>query len=245
MYHLPVRPGIARLPLPESSGENSVNVDTSLKATTESSREPDEYWRARRELAREVAMLANQLFSRDSSQEDIRDWTRSLKKMNASLELAEHVPGRQGWIDRKSIHGHDNVSIELSPLIGKSSVMAPPLKVWIENGGGRGEVFFDWRFEGPIRCVHGGFIAAVFDEFLGWAQMLSGGSGATKNLSITYHQPTPLNTSLELRAILTEVEGRKIRVQGELLAGDTLTASADGLFIHLDGKGTSELYKNL
>src|SRR5690606_18665442 len=168
-----------------------------------------------------------------------------LEAFNLGYAGEEEVPGRLGWLDQGAFHNQDSLSVELSPLIGKSHSGSFPLKVWIENGEGRAVVTCDWRFEGPPRCLHGGYVAALFDEVLGWVQMLSGGAGATKNLSVTYHKPTPLNVELTLRARLASVEGRKVRVSGEMYAGNTMTASAEGLFISFGTLGTQELYKKL
>jgi acyl-coenzyme A thioesterase PaaI-like protein len=135
--------------------------------------------------------------------------------------------------------------MEYSPLIGKSTAVGPEMKIEVKNGVGRATVTFDWRFEGPPRCVHGGYVAAAFDELLGWAQSLSGDTGATKNLSVTYHRPTPLNQELTLEARFVSREGRKIFMTGEMYAGDVHTASAEGLFIGLGARGTEDLHQNL
>lgn len=189
--------------------------------------------------------LANNLLSRDTSTDALATLANHLEMCNSQIEQQPLIGGRKDWINQQHYHDLDGLSCENSPLIGKSSWVGPVLKIWIEDGEGRAEVNFDWRFEGPLYCVHGGYIAAIFDEFLGWAQMLSGGSGATKHLAVTYHKPTPLHTDLLLKARLTAVENRKIRVSGEMYAGKVLTASAEGLFISFGDKGTSELHQRL
>jgi len=203
------------------------------------------YWEDRRRLATVIREANNLLLSREVSHADVLRQLAHLEAFNGSYAGGEEVPGRLGWLEKKYFEEQDSLSVELSPLIGKSHGGSIPLKVWIEKGEGRAAVICDWRFEGPPRCLHGGYVAALFDEFLGWVQMLSGGAGATKNLSVTYHKPTPLNVELTLRARLTSVEGRKVRVAGEMYAGDVMTASAEGLFISFGTLGTQELYKNL
>jgi len=203
------------------------------------------YWEDRRRLATVIREANNLLLSREVSHADVLRQLAHLEAFNGNYAGGEEVPGRLGWLEKKYFEEQDSLSVELSPLIGKSHGASFPLKVWIENGEGRATVNCDWRFEGPPRCLHGGYVAALFDEFLGWVQMLSGGAGATKNLSVTYHKPTPLNVELTLRARLTSVEGRKVRAVGEMYAGDIMTASAEGLFISFGALGTQELYKNL
>jgi len=219
--------------------------DLSIRASTEGHEPSSSYWRERRRLAEALRTLSNHLFSREPDETGVSELAARLEALNADYEKLPLLEGRKGWLDESRFGNPDVVSVELSPLIGKSSAVAPPLKVWIENGEARAEVFCDWRFEGPPHCLHGGMVAALFDEFLGWVQMLSGGSGATKHLSVTYHKPTPLNRLLTMKARLVGVEGRKIRVSGELYAGEVMTASAEILFISFGSKGTTELYKTL
>lgn len=220
-------------------------LHTSISASTETHRASSSYWQQQQRLAAELRQLGKQLLSRQGSEADISAWADQIAQFNQRLGKEPELAGRKGWFDAGLSQDQDALSIELSPLIGKSSMVGPMLKIWVENGEGRGEVNCDWRFEGPPKCLHGGYVAALFDEFLGWVQMLSGGSGATKNLSVTYHNPTPLNVDLTLRARLSSVDGRKIRVVGEMYAGERMTASAEGLFISFGSKGTTELYKNL
>ncbi|MHB1089628.1 MAG: PaaI family thioesterase, partial [Ilumatobacteraceae bacterium] len=96
-----------------------------------------------------------------------------------------------------------------------------------------GQVCFGAAYEGPPGCVHGGFIAAAFDEVLGVAQSLSGNPGMTVNLSIDYRSPTPLDQPLVFRGRIKHVDGRKISTIGTLHHGDTLCAEASGLFISM------------
>jgi len=216
-----------------------------MHASTETHRAASPYWIQRQRLAMELRELGNLLLSRQSSEEEISALADEVAQFNRRVKNQPEIAGRKGWMDAGLFHDQDGLSVELSPLIGKSSGVGPLLKIWVENDEGRGEVNCDWRFEGPPKCLHGGYVAAIFDEFLGWVQMLSGGSGATKNLSVTYHNPTPLNVNLTLKARLVSVDGRKVRVVGEMYAGEKMTASAEGLFISFGNKGTTELYKSL
>ncbi len=54
---------------------------------------------------------------------------------------------------------------------------------------------FDWAYEGPPTCVHGGVIAEVFDEVLGAANIVAGVRAMTGTLTVRYRKPTPLNTA--------------------------------------------------
>jgi len=121
-----------------------------------------------------------------------------------------------------------------SPIIGTANPLAPPVRLSIEEGMVHGQVRFGAAYEGPPNSVHGGYVAAAFDEVLGMAQSLSGNPGMTGTLEIKYRRPTPLHTDLRFEATLDRQDGRKLFTSGRLYAGDDLTAEAKGLFITVD-----------
>lgn len=133
--------------------------------------------------------------------------------------------------------GHDRGFFDWSPLLGQANPLAPPIAVDVEvdEAGDLGTVVARVRFgaayEGPPGCVHGGFIAAAFDDVLGLAQSMSGQTGMTGTLTVKYRQPTPLHRDLRIDARLESVNGRKVVATATMFAGDQLTAEATGLFI--------------
>ena len=97
----------------------------------------------------------------------------------------------------------------------------------------RSEFTLGAAYEGPPGCVHGGYVAAAFDELLGATQSLSGAPGMTGTLTVRYESPTPLDTPLRIEGRLVGVERRKIFTEGTCYAGDRVTATAQGLFISM------------
>ena len=79
--------------------------------------------------------------------------------------------------------------------------------------------------------MHGGIIASLFDEILGVANITADVGAMTGTLTIKYRSPTPLKTDLTLRAHVVGVEGRKVRTEGTIHAGDRLCAECEGIFI--------------
>ena len=128
--------------------------------------------------------------------------------------------------------------IDRSPIIGQMNALAVPMTVAVVDGDGsgplvEGKVTFPAQYEGPPGCVHGGFIAAYFDEVLGVVQALSGQPGMTANLTVDYRSPTPILRELVFRGWCERVEGRKIFTRGTVHDGDTLCAESTGLFISM------------
>jgi acyl-coenzyme A thioesterase PaaI-like protein len=121
-----------------------------------------------------------------------------------------------------------------SPLIGLSNPLSPPLTMHHDPDNPDqilANVTFGPAFEGPPGCVHGGYVAAVFDEVLGAAQSLSGTEGMTAHLEVDYRTPTPLGRRLDIRGWVISREGRKIWAGAEIHAGDRLCAESRALFL--------------
>ena len=123
---------------------------------------------------------------------------------------------------------------ERSPFIGRANPVSLPLEMTFGDGTVEARPTFGSLYEGPPGCLHGGYIAGIFDEALGAAQSFAGQAGMTGRLTVHYRSPTPLHTELHLRACLESVNGRKVVCKGTLHAGDRLCAEADGLFITVD-----------
>ena len=79
--------------------------------------------------------------------------------------------------------------------------------------------------------MHGGVIAALFDELLGCANLANEVGGMTGTLRDQYRAPTPIGEELRPERGSRRIEGRKVFARGTIHHGDTLTAEADGVFI--------------
>jgi acyl-coenzyme A thioesterase PaaI-like protein len=121
-----------------------------------------------------------------------------------------------------------------SPFIGLANPISPPIDLRYAEDRVEGLVTFGAAYEGPPGCVHGGYVAAAFDELLGATQSLSGSAGMTARLIVNFRSPTPLRTQLRLEGELTGRDGRKITTVGRIFADDRLCAEAEGLFISFD-----------
>ncbi|MET0903769.1 MAG: PaaI family thioesterase [Acidimicrobiales bacterium] len=162
--------------------------------------------------------------------------------IEAAAADLEAVAGRLSRYTNKSIYegfaesanaGEPFGFFDHSPMLGRANPLAPPIDLWLEGDQMVGTATFGAAYEGPPGCVHGGYVAAAFDEVLGSTQSLSGSPGMTGRLTVSYRSPTPLETELRFVGWLERVDGRKIFTKGELWAGDRLCAEAEGLFISI------------
>ncbi len=127
---------------------------------------------------------------------------------------------------------HYGELLDFSPAAGLSNPIAPPMYVHKGENSFTGQVNFSRSYEGAPGFVHGGYIAAMFDEFLGLTQSLTGKAGWTGTLTTVFRSPCRVNTDLRLKGWVVETNGRKVIAKGTMHAGDTLVAEAEAVFIH-------------
>ena len=205
----------------------------------------NEMWEARRRVNSKVKQLALQMVTKKASVEKLQQLEEKMEEVLQVMADDKDLYGRMGWVEDEDDLGNYRVfSREITPIAGNSSPVAPPMHMWFDEDKGEsyGRVTCNWLYEGPPNCVHGGIVSALFDEFLGCTQLLSGKAGATGSLHLRYHKPTPLNKELRLEGKLKAVHGRKITCEGNMYADGVLTVSAEGLFVCIE-EGVMNLSK--
>ena len=164
----------------------------------------------------------------------------------AAHEFADRLDGLtarlgDGEVSEAGLAPHDHV--RHSPLSGTSNPLAPPMSMWTRDDGSTGGACrFGAAYEGPPGHVHGGYLAAMFDELLGRSQ---GRPGFTAFLTTTYRRPTPLFRDLELHAWIESVDGRKRVIKGTCHLDGVLLTEAEGLFVAPRGSALEHLKASL
>ena len=103
-----------------------------------------------------------------------------------------------------------------------------------EDGEVVAEATFGPAFEGAPGRVHGGMVAAVFDDLAGFVLGMVKRPGFTGRIAIEYKAPVPTERPVEFRARLREQTERKLWVDCEARLGDTLLATAEAMFVLVD-----------
>lgn len=195
----------------------------------------NEEWQAKRRVAQAIKQLTEMLVTSSPGIDKMEHIAAELEATAAAFGQSPRIYGRRDWSMSGDHGSYGQVSHELNPLAGWSNPIAPPLNMWFEGAVAHGSCTCGWAYEGPPGSVHGGIVSAIFDQFLGMAQLLGKQPGMTGYLHVNYHRRTPLNTELRLRGQLQGVEGRKTIITGELHADGVMTASAEGLFVQPRG----------
>jgi acyl-coenzyme A thioesterase PaaI-like protein len=191
-------------------------------------------WEQKRRLAQAMRLVIERLVPSNAPEEELRIAAEQLEQYAEALKAHPRLLRMHGHAESAN-SGDVGSFFDQSPLIGMANPLAPPITI-----GQTGEntaaatVTFGSAYEGPPGSVHGGYVAAAFDEVLGFVQSLSGKGGFTGTLSIKYRKPTPLHQELYFEAEISRITGRKIFANGKLYAGDVLCAEAEGIFISVD-----------
>ena len=195
-------------------------------------------------IAQKLRSLIRELHTRVSNEE-----TR--ERIEGLLDEAQQLldgPTRIKWyevdvdVDEETAHQLREEHRDYSLFRGESNPLAPPVSISKnEDSEGKevvvGEVCFDQTREGPPRTVHGGMIAAVFDDVLSGVLSSAGAAGSvTGKLTIRYRRPTPINTDLRFEAWIDHQQGRRLTAQAHCLANGEVTAEAEALFVRIDMK---------
>lgn len=86
-------------------------------------------------------------------------------------------------------------------------------------------------FEGAPERAHGGVVAAVFDDVMGYVLLLIPQAAYTGQLVVNYRAPVPVGVDLDVRAWLDAREGRKLHLRAQMSHDGDVLCDATGLFI--------------
>lgn len=194
---------------------------------------------ARVAAATGLRRLGHAIVAHDVDDELLSDIARRVESL---LERIEHTPPRQ-----RPIGAMKQAQYRQPPQPGEQmqhfpdcvvSGPANPLGIAIEcmrqGDEAVATVTLGAAFEGAPGRAHGGVVAAIFDDTLGYVLTILQLPAYTGRLSVAYRAPTPVGVELEFRARLERRQGRKLFLRGEARHAGTVVAEAEGLFITVD-----------
>lgn len=86
------------------------------------------------------------------------------------------------------------------------------------------------EYAGYRDFIHGGVVATLLDEAMGWALVhASGNYGVTRNLQVTYRRPVAVDRPIVLRGRVVERDGSSVRLASSVEdERGRILASAEG-----------------
>lgn len=157
-------------------------------------------------------------------------------------ELAEQPPRERDLVALKKRmfedpfeHGDRVSHFDECFVSGSWNPMGPAIEVHRDGDEIVAEVVLGAAFEGAPGRAHGGIVAAIFDDVMGYVLTLERQPAFTGEMSIRYEAATPMGSLLEFRARMVERAGRKLVVTSEAIDRDgKRVASAHATFIAVD-----------
>jgi acyl-coenzyme A thioesterase PaaI-like protein len=188
-----------------------------------------------RALASALRALTTELVDLDIPQETAEALRLEVEELRAKVR----GPHRPRYYECAEVAGARAAFVDYSPISGRSHPLAHLMEVeWATGPDGAPGVLARMRIglahEGPPHGVHGGVVAAIFDELLGHAQQVHGVRALTANLTVRYRAVTPIDEELEWFACVVHSSGRRWSGRATCTARGVLTAEADALFVGVD-----------
>lgn len=194
-----------------------------------------------RELADEVRAIIQEL----SANTVPPDKEQEALALARQLRLLLDGPRRRRWydglIEGTGVDDAERPFLAHGALRGQENPVAPPIVVedGVREDGTRikvGHATLGLAYEGPPHGVHGGFVAALFDDILGAAQGMVDAPGVTGRLTVRYRHITPVEEPLRFEAWIDSDDGKRIVAKATCHAEDgaLLTADAEALFVRVD-----------
>ena len=116
------------------------------------------------------------------------------------------------------------------------------LKFRIEDGRAVADFTPPEYLQGFPGYVHGGGVATMLDEAMGWAAYGQGIWAMTARLTVRMRDSVPLGEPLTMTASFLRDRGRFLELRAELRSAQgVLLAQADGLFVRMSGERAEEL----
>ncbi|MGB0591419.1 MAG: PaaI family thioesterase [Myxococcota bacterium] len=102
------------------------------------------------------------------------------------------------------------------------------------DGEIRGFIRMGRGTQGPPGHAHGGSMASVLDEAMGFACWIHDRPVLAARIEVDFRAPLPIPAIVSVRGAILSIDGRKIRTEAILTALDgTVYSEASGLFVQL------------
>jgi uncharacterized protein (TIGR00369 family) len=113
----------------------------------------------------------------------------------------------------------------------------------VSRGRAEASCVLERRHQGYDGTVHGGIVAALLDETMGWAIFHQGVWGVTARLNVTFRQPVPVGEELRVVGEVVRERSRSIETHGIVSRprDGAVLAEADAVFLLMPDERRREL----
>lgn len=133
-------------------------------------------------------------------------------------------------------------------MCGDENACGVQARFYVEDGAVRARVALRPHFNGYRGVAHGGVLAAMLDESMGWAATVFGGAHTmylTGELTVKFLAPVPLSGELEVASRLVRDAGRVAYAESELSSDGKVCARAAGKFLPMSREESARIFSSL
>jgi uncharacterized protein (TIGR00369 family) len=132
-------------------------------------------------------------------------------------------------------------------VCGEENAAGLKTRFYIEGGFVKADLNAEPHHCGYPNTVHGGVVAAIMDETMGWAaSRVIKRMCYTADLSIRYVRPTPADRTVTVQAHVTRSGSRMVSVASSLVDAEaTVYAKGEARFVPLTVEQTLEVDRHL
>jgi acyl-coenzyme A thioesterase PaaI-like protein len=153
-------------------------------------------------------------------------------ELAANTRFADLLAGRSRT--SISVDGEPMDLFRDSIVSGRTNPMGIGLEVRRHGDAAIATTTLGTAFEGAPGRAHGGTIASILDETMGYVLPLIGVLAYTANLTIDYLAPAPLHRPLRFTARLRDRSERKLWIEAHGESDDGVFVRAEALFLAVD-----------
>ena len=127
---------------------------------------------------------------------------------------------------------------------GDENACGVKARFFVEGDAVNAEIVLPRHLNGYKNVAHGGVLAALLDESMGWAATVFGREHpmyVTGELTVKYVRPVPVGEPVRIVSRLLEDAGRIAYSAGELLCGGQVCVKATGKFFPMSAEATAEV----
>jgi acyl-coenzyme A thioesterase PaaI-like protein len=192
----------------------------------------DPAWRAKRGLAKALRQLNNFTIGAQAGEAELLEAAQRVEQAFALIEPQGSSSFKEDF-ESGAYFATPELYADRAWITGNCNPVSPLAKLVQDGGSALASVRFDNAYVGAPGWVHGGAVAAIFDQVMGFVLIMQGHPCVTAELAVQYHSPTPAHADLKLSAHETKRVGSRVFIEATCHHGSILTATASATFVLL------------
>ena len=196
----------------------------------------DETFAARVRAAGALRGLGHAIVGHDPDQdtfdaivEQVERWTAEIERSPARQRAVDHM--KRKLFAAAPGEGQPMEHFPDCVVSGSANPMGIATSMRREGDEAVARVSLGAAFEGAPGRAHGGVVAALMDDVMGYVLNILETPAFTGELKVRYNAPTPVGVEIEFRARLRERNGRRLHIDAEATHEGKTIATGEGLFI--------------